>query len=369
MEKLSYKWHFLTTKGDHPVLAMDLVRQGHDRFFGKILNLPFNINNLKRDRGATFILEKDYKKIICYLRPKLRRNLGEFYEFLDFFLKKHRDLINFLERVKATRIKDLPDKEIKFILNKFFIHFSQISIHFYFVFIFEDLLTEELKKILLPKLKKLKKEEKLEKYLFYLTQETRGSGVFQEKIALLKIASVIYRNKKWRALFKKGKVKAIKEAVLKDPLGKRILAHQKKYPGLHSYFFYVKEYNLRDIIKGIKEGLAINPQKTLNNLIGSQEELKKIQKQILKEVKLEKEELKILKLAQAYGYFRNIRIGQIGSSQVLIKPILAEWAKRLKLTYEEIIYLTSQETLSGVFDKKELGERKKGYIYLLEKGQ
>lgn len=68
------KWHFILGRGSHPVLILDLVRIGYTKYFGKILNLPFNISNLKRIGSDTYILSKDYQKIIDNFNSKLKHN-------------------------------------------------------------------------------------------------------------------------------------------------------------------------------------------------------------------------------------------------------------------------------------------------------
>jgi len=348
MKKSNEKWHFMIGRGMHPVIVMDLVYKGHTKFFGKVFNLPFNIYFMERYEGATYFLEREYQRVILYFSRKLKKKLSEFYKFPVFFEEKNSELTNFLGKIEIKKIKKFSNEKIKQILNKFFEDYAIIVLHFYLPFFVEDLLTNELKKIILPKLREIKKEDKLEEYIYCLTQDVRPSGANEEKIALLRIADYISKRK--------------------ELINKEAFKHWKKYFGVYTYLFNVKEYTFNNVILNIKKYIKENPQKLLKEALDEQKKIKDTQNKILEEIKLSKKGLEILKLAQYYVYFRNVRVTQMGNFQCLIKHILEDWGRRRNLTYQEVINLTHNEILTGKFNKKELKKRLDGYVYLLENG-
>lgn len=363
------KWHFIIGRGSHPVLVLDLVRIGHTKYFGKILNLPFNINNLRRVKGNTYILTKDYQKIIKYLDNKLKNNFQQFYTYIKFFTEKHKQLAAYLENMNKLDTKKLSDKKLNQILKKFFDDYAQITIQFYLPFLVEDLLTAKLKKILLSKLKTIGKQDELEEYIFKLTQDTKGTLMQQEKRDLLKLTTLIKQDSKLRLLLITGKYSNIQQLLPSYKLGQKILNHHQKYFGLQTYLFNVREYKLKDIINNIRKYLRQDSIKLLKELNAANKHLRAKQKKIIKQLKLSQEQLKLFKLAQDYVYWRNVRVSQMGNFQCLTKKCLEQKAKKLNLSYNDLLNLTTDEILTGKFNKNELKQRQAGYIYLLQNGK
>jgi phosphoenolpyruvate synthase/pyruvate phosphate dikinase len=215
--------------------------------------------------------------------------------------------------------------------------------------------------------------EKLLAYLYYpvwagdvmgqilrkkLSEENKNDIPVNDFITLTAIKSLSPSRREEIELIKLApKLKKIRDnKVIFDLLEK----HRLKFLGCHFYFMSGPLYSHSEILRKLKK-IAKLSFKEIN-------EKDKIIK-IFKKYKFSQETKKYLKIVKKMSSLRDQRINDLGQIYALLFPFLSEVAKRMKITYEDLSHLTENEILSRNFSKKDIEERKKEYLYLVENCQ
>jgi phosphohistidine swiveling domain-containing protein len=160
--------------------------------------------------------------------------------------------------------------------------------------------------------------------------------------------------------FSKKKTKVYEERTEALKIGKeKIKEHVRKYGWIHKTLFLGKEYTEEKFLEDIE-----NPEKKLEELNENEKKQEEIYEETIKKVRPELRE--DIKLLQELIYFRNIRLEWLNEACHNIKPLFLEIAKKLGISYEQLIYMLPYEIIESlekglVVDKKELDKRIKKY--------
>jgi len=360
--KLDIKnWHFVLGRGQHPVIILDALGRGHRSSFGKVIGCGFNTPNWIRYEGKTFIIKRDYQKIIRLLQGWVKKDPNKLKKIIDLGNKQIKILIQQTTKWKKLFLKKLSNKQLNGLIREFFNYFDELTVSFYTPFYAEDVIEAYLKRELAARSKQL--DMGTEKVIEQLTSKHVPTPMIKEQEDLLKIAQqIIVKGLKQKYL------RATTKNFEKLPLANKILAHQKKYQSLNTYIFHVVQYQVAEILKNLKNYLKDNPKQILVNQNKERRNKMKEQMKLVRKLKLTVKEKRIISIAREWNQFRNDRVYNIGIFQYNFKPILREWGRRHGLTYKQCIQLQKEEILSGKFSKKEIKARQRGYVFYLDNG-
>lgn len=315
-------------------------------------------------------------------------------------VKEGDKLRRFAEKIPEENLHKLSNKE----LWKIFEEHDKLHTEFYqwcwipvAVDMFHNNLTNTLKEYLANKSKK--DEGKINEYLTILTNPTKKSLIIKEHEEFLEIASIINKNKKHQKLFKEFfKVFEEKDAApfglaTHTPDYERMLEEkmdsirEKISPSIYKLiqnyyekYFYVKfmwigkdgisnfDYYLKEFVKFI--GKSGDPDKLLKE---KQNEFKtgiKRRDELVKKLKITG---KWLTIFNAFGDFMVTKIHRRYAQIYAIykmQPILEEIASRLGISSFLVRHMMTKEVgqalASGSVNRKELYERNKPYVYLVD---
>lgn len=355
------KWHFVLGRGQHPVIILDALGRGHRSSFGKVVGCGFNTPNWIRYEGRTYIIEKDYQKIIRLLRGWIKKDPSKLKRLIDSGNKRMQDLIKKTAQWNRLHLRELSDKKLLRLIKEFFRYYDEITISFYTPFYAEDVIEAYLKQGLTTRSRRL--DISTEKVIEVLTSKYVPTPMIKEKRDLLEIAQLIITKD-----LKQKYLKVTAKNLSRLPLAKKVLAHQRKYQSLNTYIFHVVQYQIAEVLKNLKKYLKVNPSKALANQNRERRNKFKEQRTLARKLKLTVKEKRIISIARGWNQFRNDRVYNIGLFQYNFKPILQEWGRRHGLTYKQCIQLRLEEILSGQFSKKEIEARQRGYVFYLDNG-
>ena len=103
-------WHFVLGRGQHPVIILDALGRGHRSSFSKVMDCHFNTPNWIRYEGRTYIIEKDYQKIIQLLERWIKKDPGKLKKLIESGNKLMWILIKRTAQWKKLHLRKLSDK-------------------------------------------------------------------------------------------------------------------------------------------------------------------------------------------------------------------------------------------------------------------
>ncbi len=260
---------------------------------------------------------------------------------------------------------------------------------------FSNALTDYAKEIL-----RKKRVEKIDEYLSLLTEPEESSWLKDEQDNLNKIAVKVQKDKDqfniFKDLFRKFKEEDVKnfglythskeyedkfeEVVrsLKDKINPEILndlqAHYSKY--FYTRFIYTEEQGVYSFDHYLKELVrTVNSNHNLAEFLRSQEknnqELIKKKKDLVKKLKLSKDELRFFNAWSGFMITKITRRYAQLFAMYKTTYILEEIARRIGITLKEIRFMRSSEIrealLDGIINEDEIKERVDFCVYYTEK--
>jgi phosphoenolpyruvate synthase/pyruvate phosphate dikinase len=194
----------------------------------------------------------------------------------------------------------------------------------------------------------------------------------EEKIKILNFALEISKNRKFKKLFLKND---IKEILKNHYLAEKIKSLKEKYSFLGKMFFSGEPFSLEYYFDQISDCLKMGEKDIKTKLKETKEARKqntKKKKEIIRKYNVkDKKILGLIKLASEISFYRNWRLEIANKSIFFVLPLLNEIAKRLKITYQDLIQLTPKEIIcclkEGMISKKFknlIASRKKGFAVI-----
>jgi len=140
------------------------------------------------------------------------------------------------------------------------------------------------------------------------------------------------------------------------------------------YTYEGKPLTVEDVVVRIKECLKQDCSSKVQEIERERLESEKRCKAIISELGLDSDAQKLIELAQEYLYLRLYRLDVLNIAGFKVRKLLDEIARRMNLTYEEIIYLSHEEIFYFLAtgtkpDKESIYQRKKDYGTILVNGE
>jgi len=336
------KWKKLCSRGNHPVLLLEIAAGGALDF--SKLGMDFKFNNFKFYRGETFFLESEWEDLNKKFREQIKKDKSFFKTLIEKCHCSGRRFIEFAKNTKEIDLKEKSTEELKKIFLDFFNIYSEFAAFFYFPMFLEKIFEKEIKE----KLRKLIPEEKIDEYFSCLTKSPKHSYSNEEKIELLKIALEI-RKKGWN--------------------DESIKKHSEQYSWIRQYLFNYRPYTIDVVKERLNEIMKDDVDKKLKSLLNKIENDNRIFNEIIKELDIHDKFLDLIKLAREYINSRDSRLKDLAIGHYNIIPLIDEFAKRLGLKYNEFIQLTIDEIKENKKDIEEIRQRQKENAVLIKDGE
>lgn len=169
-----------------------------------------------------------------------------------------------------------------------------------------------------------------------LAHAERPTGVFRERIELLKLA-------------------LISKKISNLELLKRVEKHSKKYRWITTTLLQGPLYDSKNIFRKIEylkkdshlRSKIIRLQKSYN------QSNRKV-KQIGKQYRFTKKFLKKIGIFRQAIWFRSVRLEWLNEGCALVRPLFSEISKRLQLSHEQLIYCFPEEIIKGLIEQRNI---------------
>lgn len=200
------------------------------------------------------------------------------------------------------------------------------------------------------------------------------SFAIREEKELLKIAQKIFGQKKIKGIFKKTKLKSLERKIKEtnSPIFSLLYAHFQKWRWL-AYGYKGPAYSFNYFLERW-QGLVqqnISPTKLLKEISAKEKKVKQEQNKLLKKLKFNSYQLKLIKLAQRIIFIKEFRKGALYHGCYCYEPFFQEVAKRLNLTLEYVwamsIWEIEECLRKNKAPKKELETRLKEAVAYIDR--
>jgi phosphohistidine swiveling domain-containing protein len=314
--------------------------------------------------GDVYLRKKDFEKIY----HKIKKNPIILFQEIKKQKLQFKNLLKVAQKLNKINFRSLSLKELLSKTTLFFDSFKKVSLFISHPFYFEY----SIKKILKEKIKGLKDED-----LAMIFSPSKRLTAGEEKIEILKISLEISKNKKLKKLFlEMGMRKVLKEKYWT----KKINHLKEKFSFLGKTFFAGEPLSLEYYFNQIKEFLMMDKkeiEKRLKEIKEAGKRIRKKKKEILKKYRIkDKRILNLIKIAEEVSFYRNWRLEITNKSIFLSLSLFNEIARRLGITYKDLVQLTFEEILSslkkGKISKKlktQIDFRKKGFGVFMVKNK
>jgi phosphohistidine swiveling domain-containing protein len=302
------------------------------------------------DNLATYFVKKELRGLIEKTIEMILNNPARIKKIhkKDIYLNK--DFFSYSKSLLKINASKLSNGELGKILNKLFQH--QMLSHGYALpttwFLDSD--DEDFTKLLLKRLEIKIKENKTnfplpEVFSILTTPEKPSFAMVEEKESFM-ILKAISADKKAKKIFLQKNLADIASSLseIEPKLKRKIINHYQKWRWV-PYTYIGPAYDLDyylEIWSGLlKENIDIN--KHLEKIDLQIRELKPKKGQIIKELKLSRQDIELFEIASEIIYLKSYRKDCWFLGCYAIEPILKETAKRMHLTLKQVRFMDWKE--------------------------
>lgn len=304
------------------------------------------------EMGDYFAIFKDG----CYFPVEMPKSASE-YQIKEFekhgstfllelarkCIKKGEELIETVKALSRQKLSVCNNEK----LAQFFLEAHQLyrefSVFLLLPHSLENFFDEEISKMVK---KHISDGKRLVEYHQKLVESIKYNVSQEETISLLKIACAIKRSV---VNFENDTTRLIKELQQKEKIiWKRIEKHLQKYSWLQIRWFYGELLSPEDILERLKTILKENPAEKLKEMEEKPRIVKKQTEKICQELKLNKEEKAFIAVVKEYVFIRTYRTDKLNEANYYLIPLIKEAAQRLKISYDDILYMTLPEVVESL---------------------
>lgn len=181
--------------------------------------------------------------------------------------------------------------------------------------------------------------EKAKEILIKLSFSNKESAFYRREVELLHLAEEIKKIPLTKLTFSKLPVRAQRE----------ILKFKDKYDWTNSMFLLRKEMSVKDIldemIEAIKKG---DPNEKIKLMTTERKKSWRKRQNLIKQFKLDDKTIKILDLLSESSYVESELVRFYQNTDFYGYPLLSEISKRIKLEFNEVVYLGINEIIQAL---------------------
>jgi phosphohistidine swiveling domain-containing protein len=330
------KWKFIVKRDISPLfyyfITEGQIRKEAKRFLG----IDFGFDHYLGGPVGVFYSEEELEEADEFAKKEYSKH-GNI--FLKSLLEKWQSFMKELEKF-AFEIskKDYSGKTNEELLKEFEKlqdKYHKLSTGLYLPVIIEKLADDIIKKKL-PK-------EKAEEYFAVLTTPEKDNEGTRELKSMLEMAVKL----------EKGK-----------DISEDIKNHIKEFGWINTRGFIGNEWTEKEIMERVKT----TRDHRLADLKEHAQKIRQATEKILKELNVDKNFREFVAITKGYILYRTERMDSFVKAGFMAKPLFNEIAKRLKLDFQDIIYLMPDEIKdalkTGKDYSKKIKERKKDFIFI-----
>ena len=331
------KWTIVVRRKLSPLFFFLITKGQIKKEFKKLFNLDSGLDLYRGFKEGIFYSTEELDEVDQFIRKQYKKQGTKIFKDL---LKKWQFFMKDLEKqgfeISKKDYSNYTNKELLKEFDRLDEKYHKLGSALYFPVVIERLANDLIKEHL-PK-------EKEEEYFIALTTTEKENEGTKELESSLKIA----------VKYQKG------EDITED-----IKKHIKEFGWINTRGFYKDEWTEKEVLERIKE--LENPEQRLKQLENFVEEVKEKTNKIFNEINADKNFKDFVKTTKEYVSLRTERMDSFVKAGFYARQLFKEIAKRLNLTFHELINLIPPEikqAFEGKDFSKEIKAREKEFGYV-----
>lgn len=337
------------------------------KYMKKSLGIDFAYDNYKYIKNRVIMDARRLGQLEGILREKLKKNPDYFSEFAKKCYIQCDQLLKMAKKISGIKPDKLMNAELKKLYQDYVEQNLRLIPFLNPLFVLEKIMTEILQKELKDRFKFGAIEE--------IVIPIKDNFVAQEIRDILKITVEIQKNQKLETVVLRGPVVKAKSTLLKHKkISLMINRHIKKYGWLPTMSYIGELMSFGSVLDRLKTLIKEDCKKKLENTRLRKKNDEEKLKKLIKKFGISGDLLKLIKVVRQFLHLRFYRIDVFFVAHYQMIPFYREMAKRLGISYGEILYLNYKEILEGldkglIINKKEIKRRQQQYAFVLVNGR
>lgn len=344
-----------------PLLLVDTIMESYRRgYFAKTHKVKWFPGYYRQFNDARWFGSRDIGKYQAVLREKANDKKNNLLALADDFKKRILKLRRLSDKLSQKNFQLLDNSQLVEIFSDWFSLNKQIWCFAYDYIFVNKFLPDIITSVVAARVPDFAKQNEILGILFGVDEPTE---LRLEKKALIKIVIQI----------KQKRVRAASPEILR-----LIDKHLGKFAHLGFYYFRGAAYQQEDILKRIKEYLAI-PGSQFKEILADfrkQDKNKYLTAQYVKKLNLDEQTANYIRYVKRWGAVSSQVDETYGYSVHKLMPLWIEIIKRLEITYKQFYCLRGDEIIAGLNKgrlsqslKKEVKSRHDDHAIILQSGK
>ncbi|MFA6918522.1 MAG: PEP-utilizing enzyme [Patescibacteria group bacterium] len=322
----NYKyWQTITYSGTHhPILFIDTVFRGYQNgIIGKFFNIRFNPSHYRQFNGARWWLSEEVDKYICTLKNKKEKSPGTLLKKANEYYQLNKNFLAWAEKNRKINFKGLTNQKILHAFRQCVDQLATINALVYTAVFLDKFYTDDIIEIVNTKTTDPIAQRHILTVIFSVPW---GLESHLEKVSLLRL------------------VQKKRDKISEEKLKRLINSYRLRFGSVFMMPFQSNPLSITTVLQKVNM-LARNEKKY--NLLKS--EIKELQdtgkkfSKICKSLKLSTEEKREIDTLRRWTFVANNDDPYVMKSLNLLQPLWDELARRLNLTFEQLIELQIHE--------------------------
>ncbi len=287
---------------------------------------------------------------------KLKRYFAKNYKKYGYsFLKKYSQNMSRVSKQTLTWALELPNRsEVEKLTNQqlkklFNIFVKKMTLSIiawaYILFGVDKFFSQYIRKRLKFHLNKIKSRLSIDEVLSNLILPQKTAFMIKEQEDLLRLASLINRNKKLKKIFITRTVKQLESKLerIDKKFASKIKKHHQSYAWMNSLNWDVPLHRLSYYLKRIKDFIQNDPEEKLLEMRKESRLREKQVKDIIKEISLSEDICLEINLIRDFIDAKMLNWDIVSISGYRMRPVIEEIAQRNSLVYDDILSCAPEE--------------------------
>lgn len=360
-----YKWFKLVERKESALMIDYLIRGITTANTKKVLSLDRGFERYLYLDKPIYWDHEEAQKVTDYLKIVInKRGYKYLLQLIKKWLKIGKELLQMAQKLSKDNNSKKTDRRLLADFIKFSNQNWKLSTALLLPLAIEGQLANKIGLLLA---KENLQENKKKSYFTTLIFPERESSSAQELIAFYRLSSSIHNFLKDKKPTRENIIKVVSDKKIKQ----KIKTYLNNFAWVGARWYIGNGWNEKDVIERLVRQPSGNYNKKAKDLEKLVHNNKKETADIVKKFGWAKKETELIKTTKEYVFIRTHRTDVFNRAGFAARPFLSEIAKRLGISYPQLIFLSAEETRAAL-ERKKLGnllskikERQKAFGALL----
>ncbi len=340
---MKMKWKFLLDRKNLTLVFYELVtRYQTEKGMKEIMGVDFGFDNYRAVQGAVYYGAEDVKKANKKVKQiYLKKGAGFFKSLIEQWNDFFDELLKLSVVISKIDYSDKSNDELVDDLRKLRDAYYKTSTALYSPILIEALADDIMRKYL------QERTDKVIDFFNILTTPVIESDATKELKSILKIA------------------------IKKNDISNDIKKHIKEFGWINARGFGGDGWSEKEVLERLDYILKEDPKEKLDKLEKHAKGVVEETEKVLSVINADQKFREFVEITKDFVFFRNYRMDMYTKAGFVARNLFREIAKRLGIDLCDLFYLLTDEIVDALNSDEDyldkIKERKKGYVYILQK--